>query len=60
LVELISPFANVQNKLSEAMLLDLIQGPFKQSAFSLHRTDPASGKRERVDMSAHLQAGATH
>ncbi len=57
LVEMISPFANAQNKLSEAMLLDLLQGPFKATPFSLHRTDPQTGKRERVDMSAHVQPG---
>jgi cytolysin-activating lysine-acyltransferase len=31
LVELISPFATAENKLSEIMLLDLINGPFRAS-----------------------------
>lgn len=56
LVELISPFATPQNKLSEAMLLDLIQGPFRTVPFSLHRTDPATGRREKITMAQHLQA----
>ena len=59
LVELISPFATPQNKLTEVMLLDLIQGPFKHTPFSLHRTDPATGRREKVHMKGHIAfAGA--
>lgn len=58
LLELISPFANDQNKLSQAMLLDLMQGPFKGKAFNLHRTDPATGRREAVRVDQHLLAGA--
>ena len=57
LVELISPFASAENKLSEAMLLDLMQGPFKATAFNLHRTDPKSGRRDKVHVQSHLQAG---
>ena len=56
LVELISPFATPQNKLSEAMLLDLMQGPFKTTAFNLHRTDPQSGRRDKVHVASHVQA----
>lgn len=56
LVELITPFATPENKLSEAMLLDLMQGPFKATAFNLHRTDPKSGRRDKVHVSSHLQA----
>jgi len=48
LVELISPFATADNKLSQIMLLDLINGPFKGRTFHLHRTDPQTGKREKV------------
>jgi cytolysin-activating lysine-acyltransferase len=55
LVELISPFATPQNKLAEVMLLDLIHGPFRQTPFSLHRTDPATGRRDRLRMSSHVQ-----
>lgn len=54
LVELISPFATPENKLSEAMLLDLMQGPFKTTAFNLHRTDPATGRRDKVHVESHL------
>ncbi|WP_228445741.1 toxin-activating lysine-acyltransferase [Terricaulis silvestris] len=57
LVELISPFATPQNKLSEAMLMDLIQGPFRETAFNLHRTDPKTGRRDKVHMASHLQTG---
>jgi cytolysin-activating lysine-acyltransferase len=48
LVELISPFATPENKLSQIMLLDLINGPFKGRPFHLHRTDPRTGRREKV------------
>jgi cytolysin-activating lysine-acyltransferase len=54
LMELVSPFATPQNKLVEVMLLDLIQGPFRQTPFSLHRTDPATGRRDTVRMSGHI------
>jgi cytolysin-activating lysine-acyltransferase len=56
LVELISPFSNPQNKLAEVMLMDLIQGPFRQTVFCLHRTDPASGRRDKIRVAHHLQA----
>jgi cytolysin-activating lysine-acyltransferase len=55
LVEMISPFATPDNKLSEAMLLDLMQGPFKATAFNLHRTDPKTGRRDKVHVSSHLR-----
>lgn len=54
LVELISPFATPANKLAEVMLTDLISGPFRDTAFSLHRMDPKTGKRDRIHMKAHL------
>jgi cytolysin-activating lysine-acyltransferase len=56
LVEMISPFSNAQNKLAEVMLMDLIQGPFRQTAFNLHRTDPATGRRDKIHVAHHLQA----
>ncbi len=55
LVEMISPFATPENKLSEAMLLDMIQGPFKTTAFHLHRTDPKTGRRDKVTVAQHVQ-----
>jgi cytolysin-activating lysine-acyltransferase len=55
LVELISPFSNSQNKLNEIMLMDMIQGPFRQTAFNLHRTDPATGRRDKIRVAHHLQ-----
>lgn len=54
LVELITPFANKENKLAEVMLLDLIKGPFAKTPFNLHRTDLATGLRHKVHMEAHL------
>jgi cytolysin-activating lysine-acyltransferase len=50
LLELISPFANTDNKLSEAMLADLLQGPFAGKRFSLHRTDPVSGVKSKLTL----------
>lgn len=50
LLELISPFATPENKLSEAMLVDLIQGPFKDKRFHLHRTDPITGVRSKITL----------
>jgi cytolysin-activating lysine-acyltransferase len=54
LVELISPYATTENKLLDAMLLDLIKGPFKDSRFSLHRTDPKTGRRDKLVTASHL------
>jgi cytolysin-activating lysine-acyltransferase len=50
LMELISPFATPENKLTELMLADLIQGPFAGKRFSLHRTDPHSGKKDKISL----------
>ena len=55
LIELISPFANAENKLLEVMLTDLATGPFRARSFSLHRTDPQTGTREKVTFDRHLQ-----
>jgi len=55
LVEMISPFANKDNKLTEVMLMDLIQGPFGKIPFNLHRTDPATGRRDKIHMASHIQ-----
>lgn len=59
LVELIAPFANKENKLAEGMLLDLIKGPFAKTPFNLHRTDPATGRRDKVHMKSHLGPAAS-
>ena len=59
LIELVSPYATPENKLGDAMLLDLIKGPFRESRFFLHRTDPETGKREKIKMEAHLNATAS-
>jgi cytolysin-activating lysine-acyltransferase len=48
LVELISPFATPENKLTELMFADLVSGPFRGREFSLHRTDVQTGVKHRV------------
>lgn len=48
LLELIAPFATTQNKLAEAMLADLVSGPFAGLRFSLHRTDPGTGRKDKI------------
>jgi cytolysin-activating lysine-acyltransferase len=55
LVELVSPYATPENKLQEAMLVDLVSGPFKTIPFFLHRTEPKTGKREKIRMDTHLK-----
>ena len=46
LVELVAPFATPENKLTEAMVADLIQHVFGERKFRFHSTDLATGKRE--------------
>lgn len=58
LLELISPFATNENKLAEAMLADLIQGPFAGQRFSLHRTDPATGRKDKITLGGAAQPAA--
>ncbi len=58
LLEFISPFATPENKLSEVMMLDLMGGPFKSTVFHLHRTDPQTGRREKVTVAQHVAAGS--
>jgi cytolysin-activating lysine-acyltransferase len=50
LLELITPFANAENKLAEAMFADLMNGPFKGKQFSLHRTDPNTGVKDKITL----------
>jgi len=45
LVDLIAPFATLDNRQREIMFADLISGPLKGQAFSFHQTDPKTGKR---------------
>jgi len=56
LLELISPFATLQNQLTELMLLDLIHGPFAGQSFHMHRTDPATGQRSKIALGAGVDA----
>ncbi len=54
LVDLVAPFANMQNKQREIMIADLISGPLKGQTFHFHQTDPNTGKRavQTVDADA--------
>lgn len=45
LVDLIAPFATIQNKQREIMIADLISGPLSGLKFNFHQTDPNTGKR---------------
>jgi cytolysin-activating lysine-acyltransferase len=40
-----APFATPENRMVEAMMADLMAGPFKDQSFKLHKTDPKTGKR---------------
>lgn len=50
LLELITPFATPENRLGEVMLADLLQGPFAGKRFSMHRTDPATGRKDKITL----------
>lgn len=57
LVELVAPFATPENKLIDAMLRDLMQGPFRNEPFNLHRIDAKTGRRDRVRVASHVRSG---
>lgn len=46
LIEVISPFSNSENKLTEAMFNDLVKGPLKGKIFRFSKVNPKTGKRE--------------
>ena len=50
LVDLIAPFATPDNKMVEAMLADLMSTALKGQRFKFHKTDPATGKRDTVEI----------
>src|SRR5688500_10318106 len=52
LVDLIAPFANIENRQREIMIADLISGPLKGVEFRFHQTDPATGERKVQTVSA--------
>lgn len=52
LVELVAPFATPENKLTEAMIADLVQNVFRERKFKFHAADPATGKREVKEIGA--------
>jgi cytolysin-activating lysine-acyltransferase len=50
LLELITPFATPDNRLGELMFADLLGGPFAGKQFSMHRTDPATGRKDKITL----------
>lgn len=50
LLELISPFGNPENQLTERMFADLLSGPFAGRDFKLHRTDPKTGEKVALSL----------
>ena len=56
LIDLICPFATKQNHLSEAMMLDLVQGPFASKPFNVLCTDPVTGQCNQVRMDCHVRS----
>ena len=49
-VEVIAPGATAENKLTAVMSSDLQKTGLKGRSFKFHRTDPATGKRELVEV----------
>lgn len=56
LLELITPFATPENRLGEVMLADLLQGPFAGRRFSMHRADPATGRKDKITLGGDIAA----
>ncbi len=54
LVDMVCPFATVQNQQREIMMADLIYGPLNGKEFNFHQTDPGTGERvvQTVDAAA--------
>lgn len=50
LIELIAPFATVENRHAELMMADLITGPFSKRAFKMLRKNPDSGESQVVSI----------
>lgn len=50
LIELIAPFATVENRHAELMMADLITGPFSKRAFKMLSTNPDSGESQVVSI----------
>lgn len=50
LVEFVTPFATPQNGLAEVMMMDLLAGPFAGRTVHLHRTDPQTGRRDKIKL----------
>lgn len=71
LVDLVAPFATIENRQREIMLADLLAGPLAGQAFHFHETDPTTGARKvrtidadageklKAAVKAAVEAGAT-
>lgn len=57
LLELITPFATPENRLGEVMFADLLGGPFAGKQFSMHRTDPITGLKEKITVGGENVSG---
>jgi cytolysin-activating lysine-acyltransferase len=47
---MVVPGATEENKLAEICLADLLQGPLKGKTVKFHKTDPATGKRDVLEL----------
>jgi cytolysin-activating lysine-acyltransferase len=56
LVDLVAPFANLENKQREIMLLDLIYGPLKDQTLKFHHTDLKTAARSSVRITPEFAA----
>lgn len=50
LVDMIAPFATKDNKMTQAMVAELLKGPFKGKTVRVRQTDPKTGKRKAVEL----------
>ena len=55
LIEVISPFTNAENKLTEAIFNDLVKGPLRGKTFRFSKVNPQTGKREVAEFKPTLK-----
>ena len=49
LIELVAPFATIENKMQDAMIADIAKTALAGSSFKFHVADPKTGKRKVVE-----------
>jgi len=59
LVDLVAPFATAENQMVARMLTDLTQTVLAGKDFNFHRVDPATGKKEAMQLKARSAAAQT-